>query len=188
MIGTSERVRQAADIFETYGEQIRAMISLKVKERSTADDMYQNLFLSIVQNPVPRDTNRVKSYIYKILTNDIIDENRKSDVYRQFVRAYRERGNHKAMQEDPESEAIELEETRKMLQSLRNQLPAHQAEAVIQRCVLGNDTKDAARKMNLDPKTFIHYLHRGKTGIRQLLKRKRDKGDRNEYKQQSTKM
>ena len=43
-IETEERVRQAEDIFETYGDEIRAMISLNVKEQSVADDVFQNLF------------------------------------------------------------------------------------------------------------------------------------------------
>ncbi|UCE49017.1 MAG: hypothetical protein JSW47_02525 [Phycisphaerales bacterium] len=165
------------------------MISLNIKEQSKADDTFQNLFLSIVQTPVPPDTTRIASYIYRILTNDIVDETRKSDVYNQFVQRYREHGKHKTKQEDPEAEAIELEETLRMFRSLRKRLPAHQAEAVIQSCILGNNTKDAARKMELDTKTFSQYLYRGKRKIYQLLKKKRDKrGKRNECVQQSVEL
>jgi RNA polymerase sigma factor (sigma-70 family) len=161
------------------------MISLKIKEQSAADDTFQNLFLSIVKTPVPADTSRITSYIYKILMNDIIDETRKSDVYRQFVHGYREFCDYKTMQEDPETEAIELEETQRMFQSIRRNLPAHQAEAVIQTCVLGNNTGDAARKMALKPRTFAKYLYKGKRKLRRLFGKKREKqGDGNELVQE----
>ena len=161
------------------------MISLNIKEQSAADDTFQDLFLSIVKTPVPPDTSRITSYIYKILTNDIIDETRKSEVYNQCIRGYRECGDYTTMQEDPEAEVIEIEETHRMFRSLRKNLPIHQAEAVIQNCILGNNTEDAARKMDLNPMTFSQYLYRGKRKVRRLIGQKREKqGDRNEYMQQ----
>lgn len=181
-IETAERVKQAGDIFDIYGDQIRAMISLNIKEQSAADDMFQNLFLSIVKTPVPSNTTRIVSYIYKILTNDIIDETRKTDVYNQYVREYRKCSDYRnrTMQEDPAAGVIELEETHRMFQSLRKHLPDHQAEAIIQNCFLEKSSEDAARKMNLDSRTFSQYLYKGKRKIRQLIGKKREKqGDRN---------
>jgi len=181
-IETAERIQQAADIFDAHGDRIRAMISLNIKEQSAADDTFQNLFLSIVQTPVPPDTTRISSYIYRILANDIIDETRKSEVYNQCVRGYRQCGDYKTKQRDPEAEAIEIEETHRMFQSLRKHLPPHQAEAVIQNCILGNNTGDAAKKMNLNSRTFAKYLYKGKKKVRRLFGKKREKqGDRNEY-------
>ncbi len=158
------------------------MISVNIEEESAADDTFQTLFLSIVKTPVPRNSGHVVSYIYKTLTNDIIDEKRKTDVYSRCVRGYRQCGDYKTMQEDPETKAIEIEETQRMFRSLRKHLPDHQAEAVIQNCILGNNTEDAAKKMDLDRRTFSQYLYRGKEKIRRLVGEKRKKqGDKNEH-------
>lgn len=163
------------------------MISLNVKEESTADDIYQNLFLSIVQTPIPRNIGRVPAYLYRIVTNDVIDENRKLNNYTEFVKDYRECGDLKAEQEAPESDVMELEETRAMLLSLRKHLPRHEAEAVIQRYVYNNKAGVAAENMEVESKTFSQYLYRGKSKMRRLQRAKREKqGDRrNEYLQQS---
>ena len=188
-IGTEERVRQAEDIFETHGDEIRAMISLNVREQAAADDMFQDLFLSIVQNPIPTDTDRVAAYLYRIVANDVIDETRRSHNYAEFVRGYRERGNHKETQEAPENDVILLEEVDAALRLLKKQLAYHEVEAVIQKYVCGNKTRDAARKMEVDSKTYSQYLYRGKAKIRQLHRSKGEKqGDKNEYLQQSDKL
>ena len=184
-IDTAERVQQAAVVFETYGDEIRAMISLNVKEQSEADDMFQDLFLSIVQTPIPPDTDRVPAYLFRVITNDVIDETRRLCNYAELVREYREQGNHRTAHEAPENGVIELEETHEMLEALRKRLPSHEAEAVIRSCVYGNKAGYAAKKMDLDRKTFSQYLYRGKTKIRRLLGKNREKqGDMNEYSQQ----
>lgn len=188
-IETAERVQRAADIFEAYGAEIRVMISLSIKEQSAADDMFQNLFLSIVRAPIPPDTSRVVSYLYRIIANDVIDENRRIGNHAEFVRGYRECGSYKTTHEEPESDVIESEETCAMLRSLRKRLPDHEAEAIIQRYVYGSRIGDAARKMEVDSKTFSQYLHRGKVKIRRLHHKKQLKQeDKNEYLQQSGKL
>lgn len=189
-IEKAERVRRAADVFETYGDEIRAMISLNVREESVADDIFQNLFLSIVRTPIPHNVDRVPAYLYRIVANDVIDENRRLNNYVEFVRYYRECGKHRATQDGPENDVIEAEETREMLRSLRKWLPYHEAEAIIQRYFYDNKAGVAARKMELDSKTYSQYLHRGKAKIRRLQRKKREKQEdsKNEYLQQSGKL
>ena len=77
------------------------MISLNVREQSAADDIFQDLFLSIVRTPVPQDIDRIPAYLYRIVANDVIDETRRLSNYAEFVRDYRESGKHEAMQEAP---------------------------------------------------------------------------------------
>jgi len=69
-IELEERVKQAEDIFETYGDEIRAMISLNVKEQSMADDVFQDLFLSVVHKPIPPGIDRIEAYLCRIITKD----------------------------------------------------------------------------------------------------------------------
>lgn len=69
-IETEERVKQAENVFETYGDEIRVMISINVKEQSVADDVFQNLFLSVVHKPIPPHIERIEAYLYRIITKD----------------------------------------------------------------------------------------------------------------------
>ena len=168
-IETRERVRRAEDIFETYGDEIRAMITLSVKEQSMADDIFQNLFLSVVCKPIPTHIDRIEAYLYRIITNDIIDETRKTNGYRELVRGYGRHNSHRLRQEPPDGEVIEVEDVRKMLELIERQLPSREAEAVIRRHVYGDDVSEGAREMNVDTRTFSRYLSRGKGKIRRLF-------------------
>ena len=168
-IETEERVRQAEDIFETYGDEIRVMISLNVKEQSAADDVFQNLFLSVVHKPIPPHIDRIEAYLYRIITNDFIDETRKTNGFHHFVRGYGRHNNHRTTQEAPDDDVIEVEDVRKMLQLIERQLPSREAEAVIRRHVYGSNVSDGAKEMNVDSRTFSRYLSRGKKRIRRLF-------------------
>jgi len=168
-IETEERVRQAEDIFETYGDEIRAMISLNVTEQSMADDVFQNLFLSVVHKPIPPGVGRIEAYLYRIITNDVIDDTRKTNGYHHFVRGYGRHNNPQTRQEPPDDEVIEVEDVRKMLQLIERQLPSREAEAVIRKHVYGSNVSDGAKEMNVDSRTFSRYLSRGKRRIRQRI-------------------
>ncbi len=174
-IETEERVKQAKDVFETYGDEIRAMISLNVKEQSMADDIFQNLFLSVVYRPIPPHIDRIEAYLYRIITNDVIDETRRTNGYHNFVRGYGRHINHQTLQEPPDNDVIEVEDAGKMLQLIKRQLPSRVAEAVLRKHVHGNNISDGARKMNVDSRTFSRYLTRAKRKIRQFI-RKRPRG------------
>ncbi|KPK38521.1 MAG: hypothetical protein AMJ65_12775 [Phycisphaerae bacterium SG8_4] len=175
-IETKERVRRAEDIFEAYGDEIRAMISLKVKEQSMADDVFQNLFLSVVHRPIPTHIDRIEAYLNRIITNDIVDETRKTNGYNEHVRGYGRHNSHRMKQEPPDGDVIEVEDVRKMLQLIERQLPSREAEALIRRHVYGDDISDGAREMNVDTRTFSRYLSRGKRRIRQLFGKGKEDG------------
>ncbi len=61
-----ERIRLASRVFERYGALIRAIITHNVEDQSIADDIYQNVFLSIVHKPVPSEGN-IEAYLYKLV-------------------------------------------------------------------------------------------------------------------------
>ena len=168
-IDTKERVRRAEDIFETYGDEIRAMISRNVKEQSMADDAFQNLFLSVVHKPIPTHIDRIEAYLHRIVTNDIIDETRRTNGYHDLVRGYGQHNSHRMRQETPDDDVIEVEDVHKMLELIERQLPSREAEAVISRHLYGNNVSEGAKEMNVDSRTFSRYLTRGKRRIRQLF-------------------
>ena len=175
-IETEARVKRAEGIFKTYGKEIRAMISLNVAEQSMADDIFQNLFLSVVQKPIPLHIDRIEAYLYRLITNDIIDETRKTDGYYHFVRRYGQHNYHQTRQEPPDDGLMEIESACRMLQFIERHLPCKEAKAMICRYVHGNNVSDGAREMNMNSRTFSRYISRGKRRIRQLFEK--GKGDR----------
>lgn len=172
------RVELAARVFETYGELIRAIIARNVEDQSIVDDIYQDVFLAIVCKPLPSGGN-IEAYLYKVVTNDIIDGVRRTGNYRDRIRRYRQSGNHKTTLLQHEMSAIQFEEAQKVLDAMAEQLECYETRAVMRRCFYGEDTTEGARSMGIKKRTFSHYLCNGLAKIRTYFLQ--TEGDRDEY-------
>ena len=139
-------VISAARIFEEHGDYISKVIHFHVKDKSLADDFYQELFLSLVIKPIPKNIKNVKSYLYRLITNRIIDAIRRIKRYQAHIRKlaeYKEYNHHK---ENPEKVAIDTEETELMFKSLERHLTGREAKAIRMRYLYQYKTKMVATK------------------------------------------
>lgn len=153
-----KKVRSAAEIFDRYGDEIRAMIHFNVKDKSKADDIFQDFFVSIVRKPIPPDIQDIKAYLYRAVTNDVIDVSRQKKCHQDHIKKYAECCKHFIITEDPQNIAIKVENTKKMFYLIENRLPKREAEAVLQRYGQGFSTTDTAEKMNVKKRNISRYL------------------------------
>jgi len=58
----AENVRLASTVFADYGSFIRAIIRSQIGDQAEAEDLYQDLFLALVQKPIP------ESVVLKLVT------------------------------------------------------------------------------------------------------------------------
>ena len=87
---TRGRVEQAEQVFDRYGDEIRAMIEFSVKDKSSAEDIYHDFFVSIVKKPVPKGIENVRAYLYRAVSNDVVDRFRKARNRREGIKEYAE--------------------------------------------------------------------------------------------------
>ena len=74
----AEHVRFITRVFEEHGDYIRKVIYFKIKNESLVDDFFQECFLSLIQKPIPcQNIKDIKSYLFKVIHNDIIDAARR---------------------------------------------------------------------------------------------------------------
>jgi RNA polymerase sigma factor (sigma-70 family) len=160
----------AAKVFARYGDFIHAIIRCKVRNEAQADDLYQDFFLSLVFRPIPASVQNVKSYLYKAITNDIIDAFRQAQRHRILISRYAEQHfNYRASEKGPENAFIEAEEVRKFFEIVEKQLPNSQARAVTLRYKNSYDIKEIAEKMKVNKNSVIRYVSVGLKRIRQFL-------------------
>ena len=167
-----EKVELASAIFHEYEDEIRAMIRFHVNDNSRIDDIFQDFFLSIVHKPVPSDIQNIGGYLYKAITNDVIDMTRRTKRYRSRIQRYAEGRRHSIVNDDPESIAIQLEEKQKMVELIEEQLPSREAEAVLERYGHNNSIGSAAKKMQVNKRSFSRYLCMGLKKSANLLIKK----------------
>ncbi len=165
----TNNVNLAGKVFSEYGDFIRAVISSQVKNKAETDDLFQNFFLFLVSKPLPVDLHNIKSYLYKAITNDIIDATRKVERYRSLMIRYAEYLDYSINDSKPENAIEGVEEAERIFRLIEKHLPHSEAQAISLRYGKDRNIKDVARKMNVNVRTVSRYVSIGLKKARQLL-------------------
>ena len=87
-MGTQQQVDLATQIFDEHGAAIRAMIRRHVNKREDEEDIFQNLYLSLVCNPIPSPLTNTLAYLNTVIKNDVIDAARRRKSYQEMVSCF----------------------------------------------------------------------------------------------------
>ena len=162
----------AAEIFAEYGDFIHMVIFSQVKNKARVDDIFQDFFLSLVRKPIPQDVKNIKGYLYRAITNDIIDATRRVNKYSYHMHKYHEYPNHSINKRTPENAFIDVEETNKMFGLIKGRLTNSQYHAIALRYSTHHSIKEVAEKMGVKRTSVSRYISIGLKKIRQSLKLK----------------
>ena len=162
-------VQRAAEVFDQYGDEIEALIRFQVQDQSVIDDIFQNLFLSLVNKPIPAGITNVKGYLYRAVTHDVIDSMRRAKNYQSQASRIVERRSYVAFEDGPDTTVIEVEQLDRLSELIKEQLPRCEAEAVVLTCIDELDAGQAARLMGVNRRTVSRYKCIGLRKIRRYL-------------------
>jgi RNA polymerase sigma factor (sigma-70 family) len=165
-------VNIAAGIFAEYWDFIHAVIRYKVRDEASRDDLFQNLFLSLVSRPPSTDVKNIKSYLYKAIINDIIDNTRRVEKYQNRVHRYAEHLKYPIIEDNPENALIEAEEMSKMLECIQMRLQHSEVEAITLRYRNQYKIKEIAEVMGVNNTAAWKYISKGLEKIRQFLRKR----------------
>jgi RNA polymerase sigma factor (sigma-70 family) len=175
---TRPEVESATRIFEEYGDLIRAIVLHNLSDREKANDILQDFYLSLVRKPIPADVRDVKSYLYRAITNDIIDAIRNERSYAARVNRYAETSKKNCVDyNDPQIIVSQGQEIQEMFRLIERQLPSREAEALTERFDKGSDIGEGAKRMGVNKRTFSRYACIGVKKIRDFLSQ--NDGDKN---------
>jgi len=167
-----DNVGLAAEIFTEYGDFIHKVIFSQVKNKARIDDIFQDFFLSLVHKPVPQNVKNIKGYLYRAITNDIIDSFRRVERYRDHMHKYSKHLNHPINKRTPEDAFIYVEESNKMFESIKGRLRNNEFQAITLRYKSQYNIRNVAKIMGVKCKSVREYTSRGLSKIRQSLKLK----------------
>ena len=153
-------VDRAAEVFGKYGDFIRSVTHFHVKNEAEAEDLFQDLFLSLVAKPIPQEVQNVKAFLYKVITDSVKDTFRRVERYQSRIRRYAER-NVRIIENRPENVLMEAEETKKMFALIERHLPQKEALAVTLRYKDNCNTVEVAEKMGIKPRSVSRYVSVG---------------------------
>ncbi len=165
-------VGPAAEVFAEHGDFIHSVIYSQVKNKAQVDDIFQDFFLFLVYKPIPQNVKNIKGYLYRAITNDIIDATRRVENYNNHMHKYAKHLNHPINKRTPENAFLETEETKKMFELIEMHLRRSHAQAITLRYRNNYDIKEVAKKMNVGSGTVRKYIYVGLSKIRRFLKLK----------------
>ena len=162
-------------IVRKYQQKIYNLIYQRVRDRETAEDICQEVFLKAWQAlPNFKGQSTLYSWLYKIAINCSIDFLRKQN--KQFVLSWEELPSHsdeilQAIQKHPSiSQILEKKEFRNIVGKAVRQLPTGQRRVFHLRYGEELRIKDIALRLNKSEGTIKTHLHHAHRKLREMLR------------------
>jgi len=162
-------VDKAAKIFAENDDFIRAVIRYKVGNKVQVEDIFQDFFLSLVCKPIPQDIENVKSYLYRAISNDIVDAARRMKRYENHVRKYGEQSNYSINKTGTGDALLSKEKSKIMLGLAKRRLTTSEYKAISLRYEKDHNIKEVAEKMGVNKRTISRYISVGLKKVREFL-------------------
>ena len=153
----SNRVQKAYEILEEHKDIVRAAINAQISDTMEADDIFQDIFLSLANN-LPATSENIRGYLRKAIKNDIIDEVRRSKNHKEQLRGYTQHKRTTARKDDPPAIIARAEVLSKVFNIIHTKLPRHEAQVVLERCYHNQNADQIAEAMSVTKRTVSRYL------------------------------
>jgi RNA polymerase sigma factor (sigma-70 family) len=166
---TPGNVQRATAIFFEHCDFIRAVIRHKIKDEGLAEDLFHNLFLSLVSRPVPAEVQDIKGYIYKAIINDVTDHIRHLGRYQAMTHKCADYNKLTVNNRLPEDALMEKEQTDRMIELIRKRVTRNEFKAITSRYRDGLSVKEAADRMSINNRSVSRYISTGIRKVKQFL-------------------
>ena len=164
-----QRVARATQIFHEYGHEIREIIRFNVRDEGLAEDLYQDLFLSLASANLPPKIQNMRRFLYRVITNDIISMARRTKRRRELMKYYaQDFRSIESEEHGPSENIIHQEQKQYVFSRLEKHLCPSEYKAVVWRFQRGGDNEQAAEELGIKKRSFIRYLSAGLKKIRNL--------------------
>jgi len=169
-----ENLSIAADIFAEYGDFIYNIICSKTKNKAQVNDLYQDFFLSLVSKPPPSGTKNIKSYLYRAITNDIVDATRQMQRYQTLINKYADNLNLSINKPDSTNASTDEGSIEKIFSLIRGHLSPVEAKAITLRYKNNCSNEEIAKEIDAKKESVSRYICVGLKKIRQILAAEED--------------
>jgi RNA polymerase sigma factor (sigma-70 family) len=163
----SVNVKRATDLFRQYDDFIWSVIRSKVNYLEVSQDVYQSFFLVLASRTLRTDVRDIKSYLYRAITNHIIDFAHETAKHRKMLKDFTSHLEN-SIKNDQLKSVSTYDESYRILMLIRRNLPTHEAETLVLRYFKGYSIGEIAAKMNVKKDTVSSYISAGVKSVRRL--------------------
>lgn len=149
-------------IWNEYYDQLLLFILKRVPDKATAEDILQNVFLKMLTHiDSLKDSTKIKSWLYQIARNAIVDHFRKAKKSENMAVFVSE--EDKAISDDV------MEQVESWVSPFINSLPEKYSEALILSELKGMSQKEMAVYLGISYSAAKTRVHRGRMLLKQKL-------------------
>jgi RNA polymerase sigma factor (sigma-70 family) len=165
-----EAVAAAVKVFAEHGGFMRNVIRLRVRDASRREDVFQELFLRLVDQPVPPDVQNIRGYLYRAILRDVVDLAREQENASHHLKKYA-RKNRIFIYKSPSQNAIieDTEDEHSVFACLTRPLRRREREVVTLRYRDNCSIAEIADRMGIGKRTVSRYLTSALRQIRKTL-------------------
>jgi RNA polymerase sigma factor (sigma-70 family) len=164
------RIELARRLFVAQGEFIYSVIRHITSNNEYVEDLFHDVFLFFVAKPVPDDVLNIRSYLYRVILDKVIDWQRSHTRYQVKIRRYY--NEMKSKQSDMlDKEAGCSEDAKKIFSLIEEHLSKTESKAITLRYKKQYAIEEVAGEMNIKPRSAGRYISVGLKKIRRLLDR-----------------
>lgn len=151
-------------IWKEFSSQLYIYINSKVNNKYDTEDIIQEVFIKIHNNiDKINDQSKLKSWIYKITKNTIIDYYRKKKDISVDIMKF-----EKVIEEDNKSDNMN-EEISKCLEKMIFELPKKYQEAIDLYDIKGMNHKEISKKLDVTVSCSKMRVQRAKAKLKEIL-------------------
>ena len=162
-------VEDAGQIIVEYEDFIRGVIRSQNATNISEDDLFQDFFLALIANPLPEDIRNMKSFLYKAIINHLATSFNRTRLYEKKIKKYKNFSNFKVNKIDSTSALIIEEETDKIFEIIKDNIPKQKYRAITLRYIEGYSINEVADKMGIKYTSVTRYISTGLRKVRQCL-------------------
>lgn len=153
------------EIFEAYFDAIRNYIYYRIADQHIAEDLAADLFMKLWENREKIELSHVKSLLYKMASDQVIDHYRKQNVRLDFTQ-------HMHIEEentDSPEDFLQLEELKAKYAIALNEMPTPQREVFLMNREESLKYQEIAERLGLSVKAIEKRMNAALTLLRKKL-------------------
>jgi len=164
-------------IYKENGTFIRRIIKFHLGNSPDCDDVFQSFFLRLLEKPVPSKMINSQAYLYRMITNNIVDDVRRVEAYKRRISRYSQVQPFKTIIYDPYEKTAKSDKLDFIVHIIDSCLPAHIATALRLRYKENCSNDQIAQATSVKKATVIKRVSTGLKKLREILKRKHPEDD-----------
>ena len=169
-VNTESYRREFEEIFLQYFPKVRTFATILLKSEQEAEDIAQDIFVKLWEQPDLWERNLVRNYLYTMVKNHVFNRIKRKNIESEYINSQMNLHSLEEMTEfkDPLNE-IYLEELQLLLKLSLEQMPDKRRQVFEMSRFQHLSNNEIAERMNLSVRTVEQHIYLALKDLKKLF-------------------